>query len=191
MVRCNKIQMPARHSLSLTLNTNGSLTENIYGSVQQKSNASLSLTFNIRHILSRAWTSMARLIRNQMPGRHSTVCHWHWTYISRCSKNQMAGRHSLSLIMNIHASVQQKSNARKAQSIIDVECTWLGAGGYSLSIVDFLYTWLVCSWHPSQEGCHSLSLKLNINGSRHGAVDVDYTWDGAAEIKCQEDTVSH
>ena len=39
----------------------------------------------------------------------------------------MAGRYSLSLTMNIHASVQQKSNARKAQSIIDVEYTWLGA----------------------------------------------------------------
>ena len=52
----------------------------------------------------------------------------------------MSGRHSLSLTVNIHGSVQAeikcqedlvqaeiKLNAREAQSITDIEYTWLGA----------------------------------------------------------------
>ena len=33
----------------------------------------------------------------------------------------MPGRHSLSLMLNINKAVKQKSNARKAQFIVDVE----------------------------------------------------------------------
>ena len=47
--------------------------------------------------------------------------------MARCSRNQIPGRHSLSLMLSIHGSVHQISNTRKAQSIIDVEYTWLGA----------------------------------------------------------------
>ena len=38
----------------------------------------------------------------------------------------MTGRHSLSFTVNTHRSVQWNSNARKAQSIINGEYTWLG-----------------------------------------------------------------
>ena len=58
--------------------------------------------------------------------------------------------HSLSLTLNIHGLVHQKSIARKAQSNIDVEYTWLGAaeikfqaGTVSVSLTFFTHIFLV------------------------------------------------
>ena len=70
--------------------------------------------------------------------------------MARCSRNQMPERHSLSLSLNIHGSVQQKSKyyARKAQSILHVA-----------------YIWLVTEEIKCQEGRRSLSSMLDIHDS--------------------------
>ena len=132
------------------------------------------------------------LIRNT----HGTVYHWRWIYMARCSRNKMPERHSLpSLSVNIHGSVQQKSKhyARKAQSILHLEYTWLVTeeikcqklGRRSLSLTldihdsvqqnsnwpgrQSLYLWrwiyMVQCIRNQMLGTHSLSLTLNIHGS--------------------------
>ena len=121
----------------------------------------------------------------------------------------MPERHSLSLSLNIHGSVQQKSKyyARKAQSILHVAYIWLVTeeikyqeGRRSLSSTLDIHAGLGAAEFESARKAWSISLTFNIYGSVHqksnarnaqSITDVEYTWLGAAEIKCREGTVYH
>ena len=78
----------------------------------------------------------------------------------------MPGRYSTSLTLNIHGSMQQKSNTRMAQSIIEVDIhgsvQQKSNARKAQSIVDVQYTWLGATVIKFQEG--SLSLTLFTHG---------------------------
>ena len=111
----------------------------------------------------------------------------------------MPESHSLSLSLNIHGSVQQKSKyARKAQSILHVEYIWLVTeeikyqeGRRSLSSTLDIHAGLGAAEFESARKAWSISLTFTIYGSVHqksnarnaqSITDVEYTWLGAAEI---------